>query len=330
MFLQKIFGQRGNMESYNSNYLSNAKEAMKHQGVEINDDSKIQLFGNRGKVKYALVDVDGDGVFDKKVKVRNNRYTVKDLKPKRAERLAAQLEMQKNLAEVTLKDEKTVKKAAPEKEIPAEKAVTGKEEAIDNSPENAIDEKAAVPEKTEAKPEVDMSAAYKSELNELKATLKSLQDAAAKADKLANANAKTIEAKELCEKFHKAIDGAGTDYKPFKEVIESLNADNIAEVMNQWDKSQGKEYGETFMESFLNDAGHYQKRKLGTKILEALEARAEKSGVKLGEQPENIKKELESGWISNKKVNKNIAEVLNAINEKDFPELVKKDEKEAA
>lgn len=137
---------------------------------------------------------------------------------------------------------------------------------------------------------------------------------------------KRKEAKALCDKFFNAIDGAGTDFDKYEDVINSLDSDNIVEVMSQWQLTYGKEYNESFIESFLNDSGHYQKRNFGTKILNALEERAEKAGANVDHQSSVVKSELSSWWILDKKVTENINDMLAQIIVAEHPELQETEE----
>ena len=52
-----------------------------------------------------------------------------------------------------------------------------------------------------------------------------------------------------------------------KKTLSRLNKDNIIEVMDQWNKTYGKDYKETFMDSFMNDADKKQQREFGVKIV---------------------------------------------------------------
>lgn len=86
------------------------------------------------------------------------------------------------------------------------------------------------------------------------------------------------EAREICDDFYRAVDGLGTDDKLFEKTLSRLNADNIMEVMSNWDETYGEDYKERFIDSFLGDADPSQKKEFGLKIVQALEERADKLG----------------------------------------------------
>lgn len=48
--------------------------------------------------------------------------------------------------------------------------------------------------------------------------------------------------------------------------------------MEEWDRTCGREYGETFFESFLGDADSAQRKEYGEKLMNALVARANEIG----------------------------------------------------
>lgn len=86
------------------------------------------------------------------------------------------------------------------------------------------------------------------------------------------------EVREICDDFYRAIDGLGTDDKLFEKTLSRLNADNIIEVMSNWEQTYGEDYKEHFIDSFLGDADPSQKKEFGLKIVQALEERADKLG----------------------------------------------------
>lgn len=86
------------------------------------------------------------------------------------------------------------------------------------------------------------------------------------------------EAREICDDFYKAIDGPGTNDTLFDKTLSRINADNIIEVMSNWDETYGEDYKEHFIDSFLGDADQSQKKEFGLKIVQALEERADKLG----------------------------------------------------
>lgn len=84
------------------------------------------------------------------------------------------------------------------------------------------------------------------------------------------------EVREICDDFYRAVDGLGTDDKLFEKTLSRLNADNIIEVMSNWEQTYGEDYKEHFIDSFLGDADPSQKKEFGLKIVQALEERMDK------------------------------------------------------
>lgn len=105
--------------------------------------------------------------------------------------------------------------------------------------------------------------------------------------------------REICNSFCDAIDGLGTDEDKLELAIASINKDNVIEVMQYWDKTYKQEFNESFIESFMWDAGHDQKQKLGLMILDALHERALESGVDIEADFIKVRRELNSWWINN-------------------------------
>lgn len=110
---------------------------------------------------------------------------------------------------------------------------------------------------------------------------------------------KRKQARMICDTFADAIDGWGTDDKEFETALSAINSDNVIEVMLHWNKTYQKEFNETFMESFMWDADHGQKRDYGRYILEQLQERADKAGVDIDADSVKIRRELNSWFISN-------------------------------
>ena len=73
---------------------------------------------------------------------------------------------------------------------------------------------------------------------------------------------KKQEVQNICDDFYKAIDGLGTNNKLFEATVKKLTADNILEVFEEWNKTYGKQYKESFFTSFLGDASEKQKKDL--------------------------------------------------------------------
>ena len=111
------------------------------------------------------------------------------------------------------------------------------------------------------------------------------------------------QADNIVSNMHKSIDGLGTDDALFEKTLSKVNKDNVLEVLDLWDRTYGKEYGETFFESFLSDASGSQRKEYAPKLLDALKQRADAEGI--GEHPmfkaqvEKFEKALNSRFIGN-------------------------------
>ncbi len=120
-------------------------------------------------------------------------------------------------------------------------------------------------------------------------------------------------ANNIVSQLYKSIDGLGTDDELFEKTLNRINKDNILEVMEEWDRTCGKEYGETFFESFLGDADSTQRKEYGAKLMNALVARANEigrddNGIEIRLQDFN--KELNSNFFVN---NSKLAAIFNVI-----------------
>ena len=83
--------------------------------------------------------------------------------------------------------------------------------------------------------------------------------------------------------------------------------------MEEWDRTCGREYGETFFVSFLGDADSAQRKEYGEKLMNALVARANEigrddNGIEIRLQDFN--KELNSNFFVN---NSKLAAIFNVI-----------------
>lgn len=81
---------------------------------------------------------------------------------------------------------------------------------------------------------------------------------------------KKLSALTLVDRFHDAVAGCGTDDKEFKSVCESINEDNVIDVMNLYKDT----YKNSFMEDFMGDAGHKQRQLYGRHIARMLRNKA--------------------------------------------------------
>lgn len=89
----------------------------------------------------------------------------------------------------------------------------------------------------------------------------------------------SAETKELVDQFYNAVYGVGTDDKAMTDALSKINKDNIMDVMRCWNKYHSNESGESFMEAFLWDAGHSDKKKYGKQIENLLRDKADELGI---------------------------------------------------
>ena len=141
-----------------------------------------------------------------------------------------------------------------------------------------------------------------------------------KEPRVSTANPKEVS--EICDDMFKAIDGIGTDDELFEKTLSRLNKDNIIEVMDQWNKTYGKDYKETFMDSFMNDADKKQQREFGVKIVHMLEQRAKEAGLDFEAKSAYMKMELNQGVALTQRsminmLGHNISQMFGEIKEKE-------------
>lgn len=123
-------------------------------------------------------------------------------------------------------------------------------------------------------------------------------------------------ARELADKFHEAVNHIwGTDIDKFNDACESLDEDNIVDVMNEYKDT----YGKSFMEDFMWDASYNQKRNYGSKIMKALREKAISLGIKdeCKDDFAAISNQMDKWfWIDNN-VYKNYDSIIAKITEKE-------------
>lgn len=124
--------------------------------------------------------------------------------------------------------------------------------------------------------------------------------------------------RNICEEFYSAIDGLGTKNTQFEMTLDKIDKANVLEVMDMWDKSYGKEYGETFIQSFLNDANTRQKAVWGTHIIEALEQRAENFGLDISQYTVDARKEVKTFGNNKDLINENIEKIRTVLQDTNY------------
>lgn len=84
---------------------------------------------------------------------------------------------------------------------------------------------------------------------------------------------------QMVDQFYYATYQWGTDDDKMEEVLKNINSSNVMDVMKSWNLVHSTEKGESFMEAFMWDADHGQKKEYGQKIASALRERAINAGV---------------------------------------------------
>lgn len=122
----------------------------------------------------------------------------------------------------------------------------------------------------------------------------------------------------LVDRFYDATYRLGTDNDEFNAVCDSVNKDNVLDVMLGWKKFHGAEKNESFMTAFMYDADRSQKIKYGKQIARALRDKAEELGIydECRDDFAAIDKEMGSWFYVNNDVAKNYDNIIAKIAEK--------------
>ena len=125
------------------------------------------------------------------------------------------------------------------------------------------------------------------------------------------------EVNEVCDWLYDAIDGLGTDNIGFERALLKIEKNNVIEILNRWDSTYGKQYGESFMQCFLNYADKRQRRVYGSRIIDCMLQRAEDYGLNLHPYIDNAKNELYTIG-SSYTINENIEEMRRILYGTDY------------
>lgn len=122
----------------------------------------------------------------------------------------------------------------------------------------------------------------------------------------------------LIDRFYDATYRVGTDNNEFNAVCDSINKDNVLDIMLGWKQFHGTEKGESFMTAFMYDADRSQKIKYGKLIARALRDKAEELGIyeECKEDFAAIDKEMGSWFYVNNDVAKNYDNIIAKIAKK--------------
>ena len=121
----------------------------------------------------------------------------------------------------------------------------------------------------------------------------------------------------LIDRFYDATYRLGTDNDEFNAVCDSVNKDNVLDVMLGWKKFHGAEKNESFMTAFMYDADRSQKIKYGKQIARALRDKAEELGIydECRDDFAAIDKEMGSWFYVDNDVAKNYDNIIAKIAE---------------
>ena len=131
--------------------------------------------------------------------------------------------------------------------------------------------------------------------------------------------------REMCDTFHDAVNDetlgflGGTDSDNFHAVLNTIDANNVIEVMQYWNKNYGNSTDDTFLDNFLGDAEHYEKRKYGKKIMNALIIRAEALGIddEIDKDVAEARSEFSDGNISKHLIKRFLGRIIDKIEAKE-------------
>jgi hypothetical protein len=127
-----------------------------------------------------------------------------------------------------------------------------------------------------------------------------------------------IELGEYCAAFYGATNGPGTDDPTFEQLLGKINADNIIEIIQYWDKCWKGIAGNDFINQFIGDSGDTQQKTYGQVILEALRKKATALDVDVSKECADVSAVLTNNcafafqWIKDDK----LYATLNALYEK--------------
>jgi hypothetical protein len=121
--------------------------------------------------------------------------------------------------------------------------------------------------------------------------------------------------------FYDAIDGCGTDNDKMKEVLDTYTQDgrSMLGLMLCWNEDQSAKDKESFIEAFMDDASHGQKKEYCEKIANALCEQARELGVydaEFRKYKDAVIAEANSSWINNGTVSKNIDAMVEILGKK--------------
>ncbi len=117
--------------------------------------------------------------------------------------------------------------------------------------------------------------------------------------------------KDIAKDLYDSIDGWGTDEEKLDKAMKSITKDNVMEVLDAWNKTHGKEFGESLLESIYGDIYWNNERAEYTRMLmDALAQKAEEAGIDISDEYGQLNDELKSGFGRDEE---KIYELINTI-----------------
>lgn len=117
--------------------------------------------------------------------------------------------------------------------------------------------------------------------------------------------------KDIAKDLYDSIDGWGTDEEKLDNAMKSITKDNVMEVLDAWNKTHGKEFGESLLESIYGDIYWNNERAEYTRMLMgALAEKAEEAGIDISDEYGQLNDELKSRFGRDEE---KIYELINTI-----------------
>ena len=117
--------------------------------------------------------------------------------------------------------------------------------------------------------------------------------------------------KDIAKDLYDSIDGWGTDEEKLDNAMKSITKDNVMEVLDAWNKTHGKEFGESLLESIYGDIYWNNERAEYTRMLmDALAEKAEEAGIDISDEYGQLNDELKSRFGRDEE---KIYELINTI-----------------
>ena len=108
--------------------------------------------------------------------------------------------------------------------------------------------------------------------------------------------------RDICDTINDAVKGLGTDEEKLELAMAAINGNNVIEVFAQWNTTYGqykpyKSDKDCLIETLMDDCEGKEKEKIGTYIVDALEARADALGINLDNEITGARMALKGNWL---------------------------------